>query len=220
MSLSPFGTNPFDQTSLSIDTKWYGTWFIGLSVVFLVLPDMNLFFRIVKVVSLLGALYTGWLVVWHGTTWMSVLLSGDFRKWFQVIVSVLVPAVLSILFFHQAETLKINLVSASFNSNWTWIQVAFMVLACWWLSENLNKDHPFRGFLVISIVLFVMLYFKHMGGFTAHDEYDDSSSMYFDKEKSAVFAQTGRYGMWFVLDICLCYLTMLIRIRLGKNTTW
>ena len=169
-------------------------------------------YRFFIALGLLGALCGTCLLYWYGTTIVSVKLRGDRRRRFQVLVSVLTPIVLSAYFFKDVSQLSMEAIFGSLLSWWVLVPVAVTGYVSWHAADNLDAKHPFRGYLIATIILFALSFMLHNGWYYEADVYDDETSvLLLDKETAKLAADTGEYGGRFLLYVAVSYLSMLVK---------
>ncbi len=173
------------------------------------IPVLGLF----KIFGYLGAVGGICLLYWYGTTIVSVKLQGDRRRRFQLLVSVLTPIVLSAYFFKDVSQLSMEALFGGWMSWWTLVPVAITGFVSWHGADQLDAKHPFRGFLMATIILFVLCFMWHNGVYSEANDYDESSSFFINKEKAKLAAETGEYGGKFLLYITVSYLAMLAKMK-------
>src|SRR2546426_8069175 len=61
--------------------------------------------RVLAAFLIIPLAYTGWMVLFHGTTAVSMMLQGRQRTAFQVATALVVPSVLSLYFLQRTEEL-------------------------------------------------------------------------------------------------------------------
>lgn len=154
-----------------------------------------------------------WQSYWYGTTIVSVGLQGDRRRQFQILISALTPIVLSAYFFKDVSQISVETIFGGWMSWWTLIPLAIIGYVSWHGADQIDAKHPFRGFLIATIILFVPCFLWHIGGYIEPDDYDETSSFFIDKEKAKLAAETGKYGGLYLFYVTVSYLTMLAKMR-------
>lgn len=190
------------------EARFFGITFAILLGIFLFVP-----IAIVGAFALLGLVVTGWQFIFHGSTAISIKLQEEARRKFQIFISVAVPALLSFYFIKGVSTVTISGLFGHMFSAWYIIPIGIIAYASWVAASQLNKDHPFRGFLIASAVIFVICYFGHKGYFSEFDDYTESSTMFIDKEAAKRATETGRYFGQFIVYVFVSYGAMLLRRR-------
>jgi hypothetical protein len=169
--------------------------------------------KIVKAFALLGIAVTAWQFLFHGSTVISMTLEGQSRRRFQVFVSAVVPIMLSLYFIKDAPSLTLQMVFGHMFSAWYLIPVGLIGYVSWAAASQLNKEHPFRGFLIACAVIFVICFLGHNGIHIEYDDYTESSSMNIDKESAKRAVETGRYFGQFLVYVTTSYVAMLMKMR-------
>ncbi len=172
------------------------------------LPFNNSVLGFFIALGLFGALCGTCLLYWYGMTIVSVKLQGDRRRRFQLLVSVLTPIVLSAYFFKDVSQLSMEALFGGWMSWWAIVPVVIIGLVSWHAADNLDANHPFRGHLIATIIIFVLSFMWHNGVYFEPDDYDEASVLLTDKEKAKLAAETGEYGVRFLLYVAVSYLTM------------
>jgi hypothetical protein len=160
---------------------------------------------------------TAWLALFHGTTVISFQLQGFRRTAFQVAVAIAVPIALSFYFIHRTPELTASGVFGPALTPWFLLPVAIIGYASWHGAAQLDSEHPFRGFLVASTVLFVICLFGYYGIYSEFDEQTETSIQYIDKEAAALAAQSGRYFGQFLIYVAISYIAMLTKLKLNQS---
>jgi hypothetical protein len=168
--------------------------------------------KIIQAFALLGLAGTGWQFLFHGSTAVSMSLMGVARRRFQIAVAVGVPLFLSLYFIKGATSIKLQGVVGHMFSPWFLIPLGLIAYVSWVAADQLNAEHPFRGFLIACTVIFVICFMGHNGIYSEYDDYTESSSMYINKEAAKRAAQTGRYFGQFLVYVLVSYVAMLIKL--------
>ncbi len=205
------------STRLSIErarneAKDYGKASAVLAVVALV-P-----ITIVQAFALLGLTVTGWLFLFQGSTAISISLAGVARRRFQIAVVVVVPLLMSLYFLEDATAISPQSAVGHMVSPWSLLPIAVIACASWITADQLDRDHPFRGFLVACSILFIICYMGHNGIHSEHDDYTDSSYTSIDKEAAAQAAESGRYLGQYLVYVVVSYAAMLTSYQ-GRTRT-
>ncbi len=178
------------------------------------LPGESPVLFLFKAFGFLGAVGGACLLYWYGMTIVSVKLQGDRRRRFQLLVSVLTPIVLSAYFFKDVSQLSMEAIFGGWLSWWVLVPVAITGYVSWHAADNLDAKHPFRGYLIATIILCVLSYMLHNGWYYQADVYDDETSvLLLDKETAKLAADTGEYGGRFLLYVAVSYLSMFAKMK-------
>jgi hypothetical protein len=118
---------------------------------------------IIALLSLPFAIVGGWQAVWYGATLLNIRLEGAKRRYFQIAIALLTPAIASLWFFKGVGQFTITGFLADATSWWVLLLVAFLGLVCWEVGGMLHKQHPFRGFLAVTAVIFIVMFLGHAG---------------------------------------------------------
>ena len=156
---------------------------------------------------------TVWLLLFHGTTWVSLRLQGRQRKAFQIAVALVVPIALSLYFISRAPELVASQMLEPMLTSWFLLPVAIIAYGSWFAADQLDREHPFRGFLVAAAVLFILCLFGYFGIHSEYDEQSESSLRYIDKEAAALAAQSGRYFAQYLVYVAISYGVMLVKLK-------
>lgn len=182
-------------------------------VVLVLLPRSSPVYAVLKGLGLLITAGVLCQLYWHGTTLVSVVLRGNRRWLFQVSVAVVTPLVLSAYFFLDVSQLSVGGLFKGWVSWWTLVSVGIIAYVSWELVGLLDKEHPFRGFLLATIVFFVPCFMWHHGMYSEQDLYDDTRTVFMSKENAAFAAETGFYGARFLLYVAVSYMAMFASLR-------
>lgn len=159
-----------------------------------------------------GLVVTGWLFMFHGTTVVSLALERESRRWFQIFVSSAVPILASLYFIKDTPSVTFGGVAGHMISPSYLFVIALIGYFSWAGADVLNKDHPFRGFLIVSTFFFVICFMGHHGYYGEYDDYSDETGWLLDKEAAKRAAETGRYFGQFWLYVTVSYGAMLFKM--------
>jgi hypothetical protein len=176
----------------------------------------------IKILAALPLIITAWKFVFHGSTAISMALEGKSRQWFQILVCVAVPLVMSLYFFVTTARLvpsvalkivllrmfdDLGLVSTGI--------IAIIAFMSWTLADLLNQDHPFRGFMIACTVIFAICFFSYNDTRIAYESCKQMAS--WDREYTFEVAQLaadlGRHCWAFLAFIAVSYVAMVVRMR-------
>jgi hypothetical protein len=96
---------------------------------------------------------------------------------------------------------------------WFLLPVAVIGYASWFGADQLDNDHPFRGFLIAAAVLFIICLLGYYGIHSEYDEQSESSFRYIDKVAAALAAQSGRYFAQYLIYVAIAYGVMLAKLK-------
>lgn len=74
---------------------------------------------------------------------------------FQVAISLAAPVVFTLFLASGADAVPIETLWRMLTP-WLLIPLGIIAWICWFAGGQLNREHPFRGFLIASTVLFVL----------------------------------------------------------------
>jgi len=172
---------------------------------------------IAQAFALIGLVGVGSQFAFHGLTVVSMSLAGWRRRFFQIGVSVAVPAVLSLYFIRNMLSPSTQgLFGHMLNPSYL-VVVGIIAYVSWFAADQLDAEHPFRGFL-IAAALWFFIFFLYQNGFHAGSEYDDytdSSSTFIDAKRAA---ETGRYLGQFLVYVSASYASMLVRLVMKRSS--
>jgi hypothetical protein len=139
-------------------------------------------------------------------------LMGVARRRFQIAVTVVVPLFLSLYFIKDATAVTLQGVMGHMFSPWFLNPVGIIACVSWVAADQLDLEHPFRGFLIACPVIFVICFMGHNSIYSEYDDYAESTSLYINKEAAKRAAQTGRYFGQFLVYVLVSYVAMLIKL--------
>jgi hypothetical protein len=190
------------------EARFFAIASVVLLLVVIVVPSRSW----AALVSLLLAI-TVWLLLFHATTWVSLHLQGGQRKAFQVAVALVVPVALSLYFILRTPELSPARMLEPMLNAWFLLPVAVIGYASWFGADQLDNDHPFRGFLIAAAVLFIICLLGYYGIHSEYDEQSESSFRYIDKVAAALAAQSGRYFAQYLIYVAIAYGVMLAKLK-------
>ena len=182
---------------------------IGLGVLVFapyVLPSRPATF--VQALALLFVVIAGSQFFFHLATFVSKVLKGRRRTQFQVAVALAVPIAFTVFLASRADAVPLETL-LDMLTPWLLIPLGVIGWVCWSAGSQLNREHPFRGFLIASAVLFVLCFMWSMG-MTSESDGEDSYT-YLDKEKAKRARETGEYVWRFVLYVTIAYVALFLR---------
>ena len=181
---------------------------IGLLFIIFFIP-----INLLKALALLGLIPAVWVCIFGGSTAIACALTGELRRWFQVGISILVPTAMSLYFFKNTTVVTYEgMIGQNFNVP-SFVMLGITGYVSWSLAGLLDKDLPFRGFLIACTVLFIPSFMGHNG--IGLDGYDGSSTIIMDKESATYAKETGRHVGQFLGYVAVAYAGMLL--KLGKR---
>src|SRR5439155_11228466 len=92
-------------------------------------------------------------------TAISMSLNRVARRQFQIAVALVVPLFLSLYFIKDATSITLQGVVGDMSGPYLpgrLIQLGLIALFSWAFGDQLNREHPFRGFLIACAVIFVI----------------------------------------------------------------
>jgi hypothetical protein len=199
--------------ALSIDKARSETRFSAIASAVLLVLVVAIPSRFWSALISLPLIITAWLLLFHGTTWVSLRLQGIHQKTFQISVALLVPLVLSLYFIHRTPQVTAAGVLEPLLDAWYLIPMAIIGYVSWFAAAQLDREHPFRGFLIAAAILFIICLFGYWGIRSEYDEQSESSLRYVDKEAAARAAQSGRYFAQYLIYVAIAYGVMVVRFK-------
>jgi hypothetical protein len=167
---------------------------------------------LVGALALLVVLGTGAQFVFQGATLISMALHGQRRAQFQVSISLAAPVVIALLLASRVDAVPLETLW-SILSPWLLIPLGIIAWIGWSSGSHLNREHPFRGFLIAVAVLGVLCWFW-TAGMASESDYDgEGSSLYLDPERARQARETGEYVWRFVLYVTTAYLALFLKWR-------
>jgi hypothetical protein len=137
---------------------------------------------------------------YHLATLVSVKLEGRTRTCFQVAVSLAVPIVLAFILSARVDALPFETLSRMLTP-WLLLPLGIIGLIGWCGAMELNRNHPFRPFLVTSAVLFVLCWIWN----SDMADIASSSDPFLDRELVTRKKETGAYVYRYVLYVLAAY---------------
>lgn len=187
--------------------------FFGVASVVLLAVVLLVSVPIIKAFAVLGLVVTGWQFLFQGSTAISLTLEENRRQRFQIVISLAVPAVFSLYFIKDTPTVTLQGVIDHMFSVWFFLSLVIIGYVSWFVADQLDKEHPFRGFLIACTVIFAICFMGYHGIHDEYNEYTESSVTYIDKDAAKAAAQTGRYFGQFLLYVAVSYGAMLLKFR-------
>jgi hypothetical protein len=167
----------------------------------------------VGVFALLGAVQ----FLFHGGTLVSMRLEGWRRAQFQVVVSLATAVMFAMFLASQAD-----MVTATLYTTMTPRILIFLGITAWvcWLTGNqLNHEHPFRGFVIAAAVLFVWCLYSGAIVIVSAPDWDDEAwfGWHFDPDRAKRANATGEYVWQYILYVATAYLALFLKLRFRRQ---
>ena len=180
---------------------------LTLAIIAAVVPS-----SMIQLLALIALPYTVWLVYFYGATWVSFLLQDNKRKLFQVFVSIFTPAILSIYFLRHISEFTLQATFGPLMNPWLLLPCAFIWFFSKVLSRVLDRQHPFRGYLVSSVIIFLFCLY----GFSGISIDSENGANYADEEFVKLAASTAKYFGLYLLYVAISYVSLFL--GMNKST--
>jgi hypothetical protein len=96
---------------------------------------------------------------------------------------------------------------------WLLIPVGIIAWIGWAAAAYLDREHPFRGFLITAAVLGLLCWFW-TAGMASDSDYDgEGSGFYLDPERARRARETGEYVWRFLLYVTTAYAALFLKWR-------
>jgi hypothetical protein len=209
----------FNRDELWMHGKFTGIMAAIAGVVFIIVPYIfpQKAAVVIQGLALLLLVGAGSQAFSYGSTLISMRLQGEQRRRFQIAVSLAVPTVLTLYFVSRAEGFDPERVGLS--KVWVLLPLALIAWLCWVGGESMDREHPFRGFLIVAAILFVWCFLKEQGMYFESDDYDPEggSTAFIDKQRAKFARETGEYAMRYPLYVGTAYAALLARMKKRKR---
>jgi len=93
------------------------------------------------------------------------------------------------------------------------MMAAIVAYLCWSMARELDREHPFRGFLIASAVLFVFCFFGHHGIVPGRDADSEIATALPGDEDISETQHSGRMFGQYVTYTAFAYAGLLIGFR-------
>lgn len=187
------------------NTKFYGIISAILLAIIIGIPSKE-----IQLFAMLGLAVTVGRFLFEATTAISISLEGLVRKRFQIAVVLITPSLLSIYFIKDASPITLEGVGGHMLNTWFLVALGFISFISWTAADLLNKEHPFRGFLIATVIIFIICLMGYNGYHLEDEYYTETSTVLFDKDSAEKAAVSGRYFGQFVVYIAASYSAMLL----------
>src|SRR5262245_145416 len=125
---------------------------------------------IVGALALIVVVIAGSQFVFHGATIVSKALAGRRRTRFQAAVSVAVPVFVLLLLIGRVDAVPLATLR-EIVTPWLVVAVGIVAWVCWFTGPLLDREHPFRGFVIAAGALGLLCLFWS-AGMTSDADYD------------------------------------------------
>jgi len=147
--------------------------------------------------------------LFHGATIVSTRLEGRRRTQFQVAVSFAAPIAFTLYLASRADTVPIETLWGILTP-WLLVPLCLISWICWFAGAQLDREHPFRGFLIAATVLFVLCW-MWSAGMVHESDGEDTGGWYLDPKKANRAKETGEYVWRYILYVTIAYLALFLR---------
>lgn len=171
---------------------------------------------IVSGLALFFVIVAGGQFLFHVATLVSKRLAGQRRMWFQVVVALAAPVAFTLVLAGRADVIPMETL-------WKMLTVRILIplgiiaWACWFAGGQLNREHPFRGFLIAATILGVACLFWSAGMVSESDYDGEGSIFYLDPGRARRARETGEYVWRFALYVTTAYLALLLKLKLRPS---
>jgi hypothetical protein len=166
---------------------------------------------VLRALILFGLAAALWRFLFHGTTAISLNLEGRLRRFFQLCVSVIFPVLLALFFLKDTPHITIEGLLTNLRTWWLVVPVAIIAMFGYGTADQANTEHPFRAFMIASLVLFIICFMGYIGISAESD--GEETHQYISKEQAAHAAETGSYALQYIVYVVAAYLGMLFRFK-------
>ena len=167
---------------------------------------------LVGALALIGVVASGAQFVFQGATLISLALEGQQRQQFQVAISLAAPVLIALLLASRVDAVPLETLGSILTP---WLLIPLGIIA--WIGlasgSHLNREHPFRGFLIAAAILGVLCWFWTAGMGSDSDYDGEGSSLYLDPERARRARETGEYVWRFLLYVITAYLALFLKWR-------
>ncbi len=165
----------------------------------------------------LGIIWCGSQLLFHATTLFVSKFEGNQRNLVQIFIALISPTVLSLYFLSQANRIGADTILGYWSSYWTLFPVGLACFVAWAATPQLDKQFPFRGYLIATAICFVIAFLGHHG-FVSYDSlYDESSVWGLDKSLARSRQNSGMYLGRFVVEVAAIYVVLTVGLLKGRN---
>jgi predicted Na+-dependent transporter len=172
--------------------------------------------KFILALTIIGAAIIGARFFFYASTAISIKLEGKTRTVFQIIISLVGPAILSLYFIKDAPELTLSGMIKPLLNWWTFFPLAIIAYASWAAEMVLDREYPFRGFLIGAAIIFAILFLKYNGVVLSSDDRYGDDGAGFDSVAAKNLALTGETFARFLLYVTTSYFAMLIGFRKRK----
>ena len=187
--------------------------FFGIASAVLLLIALLIPVKAVNFFALFGLTICGCRFLFEFATVISMSIEGKARNRFQFAIAAVVPSLLSLYFIRDVSPITLRGVLGYMFSAWFLLPFGAIAYFSWAAADYLNKEHPFRGFLIASAVIFVICFMGHHENYLETDDHTERNTVIIDKELAKGSATTGGYFGQFIVYIIISYSAMLIKLR-------
>jgi hypothetical protein len=161
--------------------------------------------------ALLVAVVAGAQSVFQTATLASQALQGQRRRQFQVWVSLGAPVLFSLFLVSRVDAVPVETLQGILTP-WLVVPLGIIATVSWYAGGALDREDPFRGFVIAATVLAVLCWFWTAGMTSGDSDYEDGGSgLYLDRERAQRVRETGEYVWRYLVYVSTSYAVLLYR---------
>lgn len=149
--------------------------------------------------------------VFQTATLASHALQGQRRRQFQVWMSLGVLVLFWMFLVSRVDGVPVETLQGILTP-WLVVPLGIIATVSWYAGGALDREHPFRGFVVAATVLAVLCWFWTAGMTSGDSDYEDGgSSLYLDRERAQRARATGEYVWRYLIYVSVAYAVLFYR---------
>ena len=165
---------------------------------------------IVGGLALFVALVAGAQSAFQTATLASHTLHGERRRHFQVWMSVGAPILFGMFLVSRVEAVPVDTL-LDILTPWLLVPLAIIGTVSWYAGGALDREHPFRGFVVAATVLAVLCWFWTAGMTSGESDEEGGPGLYLDPERAERARATGEYVWRYLIYVAAAYAILFYR---------
>lgn len=143
------------------------------------------------------------VLIFQGTTLISLRLKGSKRIVFQVSMAIFAPCMLSLYFIQNVSNIS-NSNSWGFVFDYPFLPLASVLgILSWGLCALLHREYPVRGFLIACVILFILTWFGFEDVPFNYDYEEIGEDI--DEASHLEAVQKGKYFWQFLAYVVVTY---------------
>lgn len=204
---------------LSLEYNFIETKFFAISLAVLIVAYLIPSHFFIKALLLIGIIICAGKLFFHGTTYISVLLGGKKRAFFQASVAITVPLIYCWYLYTPTKEFNSS-IYINYILNLQFLMTLGLIIYVSWISTSLlDREHPFRGFIISSSIIFAFSFAGNNGYYPSVDDFTDSMTFYQNREWAKAATDSNLYVAVYLTEVTISHLIMYIKMSHSRQNS-